>query len=121
MEKMAQKQLIEARKTNEDTVRMLKKSYTNEIKVLRDEKDLLEGKLRDMKAEIVQRDMQLRLVEQRILSYESEQASRIEHADLICSVRERQVADLIVKFLEQLDPAKASRLHHEIVSVQGED
>lgn len=104
-------------------MRQLKKSYTNEIKVLKvghiqDEKDLLEGKLRDVKAEIVQRDMQLRLVEQRIQSYESEQGSRLEHAELICSVMQRQVSDLIVKFLEQLDPAKASRLHHEIVSVQ---
>ena len=119
VEKMAQKQLIEARKTNEDTVRQLKKSYNAEIKVLKEEKDTLEAKLREVKTEIIQRDMQLRLVEQRIQAYESEQSTRIEHADLICSVQLTQVADLIVKFLEQLDPAKASRLHHEIVNVQG--
>ena len=70
-------------------------------------------KLKDMTRELIERDMQIKLLSEKLRSRESEKKLRVEHADLLCSV-----SDLILKFLQRLDGKADGNLREEIEVLQ---
>ena len=70
-------------------------------------------KLKDMTRELIERDMQIKLLSEKLRSRESEKRLRVEHADLLCSV-----SDLILKFLQRLDGKADGNLREEIEVLQ---
>jgi hypothetical protein len=66
-----------------------------------------------MTRELIERDMQIKLLSEKLRSRESEKKLRVEHADLLCSV-----SDLILKFLQRLDGKADGNLREEIEVLQ---
>ena len=112
-ERTAQKQIFEAKKMTDQTVAQMKKSYEKEIKGIREENIACELKLKDLAREILQRDMQIKILNEKFRGREEERKVRIEHSDLLISVSE-----LIIKFLKKLETGKGGDLTEEIDVLQ---
>ena len=92
----------------------LKKSYEREIKELRAEISLFELKMKDFAAEILKRDMQIKVMNEKFRGREEEKRSRVEQGELIVSVSE-----LLIKFLKKLETGKGGDLKQELDQIQG--
>ena len=92
----------------------LKKSYDKEIRNLKEEHTSYELKMRDFTAEILKRDMQIKVLNQKFRGRDEERKLRVEHSDLLVSVSE-----LIIKFLRKLETGKGGDLKEELDSLQG--
>ncbi|CAG9322968.1 unnamed protein product [Blepharisma stoltei] len=112
-EKSAQKQLLEAKRMSDQALMKLKKSYELELQSLKDDKIALEMKLKDLARELTQRDMQIKLIKEKMRGRENDQKLRLEHSDLLISV-----SDLILKFLQRLETGKGGDLREEIDLLQ---
>jgi hypothetical protein len=114
VERNAQRQMLEAKKMSDQIVAQLKKSYEREIKELKTEANLYEIKLRDFAQEVLKRDMQIKVLNQKFRGREEERRLRVEQSDLIISV-----GDLIIKFLRKLETGKGGDLKEELDELQG--
>jgi hypothetical protein len=99
---------------SDQIVAQLKKSYEKQIKSIKDETNAYEQKLNDLAREILQRDMQIKVLNQKFRGREAERKLREEHTDLLISVSE-----LIIKFLRKLETGKGGDLKEEIEQLQG--
>lgn len=114
LEKNTQRQLFEAKKMSDSTLIQLKKSYEKEIKELKSEITLFELKMKDFTAEILKRDMQIKVLNEKFRGRETEKKIRTEQGELIVSVSE-----LLIKFLRKLETGKGGDLKEELSQVQG--
>lgn len=114
LEKNTQRQLFEAKKMSDSTLTQLKKSYEKEIKELKSEITLFELKMKDFTAEILKRDMQIKVLNEKFRGRETEKRIRTEQGELIVSVSE-----LLIKFLKKLETGKGGDLKEELSQVQG--
>lgn len=96
------------------TLLQLKKSYEKEIKELKSEITLFEMKMKDFTAEILKRDMQIKVLNEKFRGREAEKRIRSEQGELIVSVSE-----LLIKFLRKLETGKGGDLKEELIQVQG--
>eukprot|EP00742_Colponemidia_sp_Colp-10_P006063 GILJ01006488.1.p1 GENE.GILJ01006488.1~~GILJ01006488.1.p1 ORF type:complete len:770 (-),score=153.93 GILJ01006488.1:183-2492(-) len=98
LERKFQKQLQEARRANELTLENLKKTFTEEIDLLKHERTTLELKIKELEKEAAQKSAERDFLRERIVAAENEKKIKVEHAELLC-----KVSDLILKFLRKLD------------------
>lgn len=99
---------------SDQIVAQLKKSYDKEIRNLKDEHNTYELKMKDFASELLKRDMQIKVLNQKFRGREEERKLRNEHSDLLISVSE-----LIIKFLKKLETGKGGDLRQEIDLLQG--
>jgi hypothetical protein len=99
---------------SDSALAQLKKSYEREIKELKTEISLFELKMKDFTAEILKRDMQIKVMNEKFRGREEEKKFRIEQGELIVSVSE-----LLIKFLKKLETGKGGDLKQELDQLQG--
>jgi hypothetical protein len=109
LERTAQQQLLEARRTNDIALQQLKKSYNHEINALKDDRQAFELQVKELEKQLVKRDMTNQLYKEKLRAVETEKKLRVEHADLLCSV-----SDLVLKFLQRLEGTTDVGLRREI-------
>lgn len=63
----------------------------------------MEHNIKEVTREYLEKEAQIRLLQERIRSQETEKRLRVEHADTMCNV-----SDLVMKLLKRMDAGKGS-------------
>lgn len=76
----------DSKKLSENTLEMVKNSYNKELQEIREENRELEGNRETNLLALLEKEGQIKILHEKVIAYEREKKTQIDHADLLCKV-----------------------------------